>query len=95
MCSILCMGVYSLFISVCLDASVNKLDAGDAEEVWTSMEAWMWASSPISNPNEKILPSNFGLRQRQSGSSVKVIDVLNEARDVVLHHALSGGLGRV
>ena len=88
--------VYSAFLAMCLDVSTNKLNAGYAEQAWPSVEARMRAAlSSIQTANGKVLPSSFGLRQRQSGSPVKSMDVLNEARDVVPQQALSGGLGRV
>jgi putative transposase len=88
--------VYSAFLSMCLDVSTNKLNAGYAREAWPSVEARMRAAlGSIQTANGKVLPSSFGLRQRQSGSPVKSMDVLNEARDVVPQQTLSGGLGRV
>ena len=88
--------VYSAFLAMCLDVSMDKLNAGYAEEAWPSVDARMRAVlSSIETVNGKALPSSFGILQSQSGSPAKSMKVLNEARDVVPQPMLLGGLERV
>ena len=66
----------------------EKLDAASAKRHWQSAESLLRAAIEfLKSTSRKALPSSFGIRRRQSGSSAKVEIAKGKAANVVVNHA--------